>query len=74
MLICLRIPAPYLSGLVTLDRKMQVKKRDVTVNFSLLRRENSIFHLRKWIVARLTSIIDNHQVKKQEDLIMDVAR
>ncbi|GAA6232071.1 myb-binding protein 1A [Lates japonicus] len=37
-------------------------------------KENSVFRLRKWIVARLTSIIDNHQVKKQEDLIMDVAR
>ncbi|XP_042287667.1 myb-binding protein 1A-like protein [Thunnus maccoyii] len=37
-------------------------------------KENSIFRLRKWIVARLSSIIDNHQVKKQEDLIMDVAR
>nr|XP_046266277.1 myb-binding protein 1A-like protein [Scatophagus argus] len=30
--------------------------------------------LRKWIVARLSSIVDNHQVKRQEDLIMDVAR
>ncbi|CAJ1063415.1 myb-binding protein 1A-like protein isoform X2 [Xyrichtys novacula] len=37
-------------------------------------KENSIFRLRKWIVARLVAIIDNHQVKKQEDLIMDVAR
>ncbi|XP_078121861.1 myb-binding protein 1A-like protein [Sander vitreus] len=37
-------------------------------------RENSIFYLRKWIVSRLSSIIDNHQVKKQEDLVMDVAR
>ncbi|XP_056253770.1 myb-binding protein 1A-like protein [Seriola aureovittata] len=37
-------------------------------------KEDSIFRLRKWIVARLTSIVDNHQVKKQEDLIMDVAR
>ncbi|XP_029375014.1 myb-binding protein 1A-like protein isoform X2 [Echeneis naucrates] len=37
-------------------------------------RENSIFRLRKWIVARLTSIVDNHHVKKQEDLIMDLAR
>lgn len=40
----------------------------------LFRKENSIFRLRKWIIARLSSIIDNHQVKKQEDLIMDVAR
>uniref|UniRef100_A0A7N8YH18 MYB binding protein (P160) 1a n=1 Tax=Mastacembelus armatus TaxID=205130 RepID=A0A7N8YH18_9TELE len=37
-------------------------------------RENCVFRLRKWIVARLVSIIDNHQVKKEEDLIMDVAR
>uniref|UniRef100_A0A665XBP1 MYB binding protein (P160) 1a n=1 Tax=Echeneis naucrates TaxID=173247 RepID=A0A665XBP1_ECHNA len=37
-------------------------------------KENSIFRLRKWIVARLTSIVDNHHVKKQEDLIMDLAR
>uniref|UniRef100_A0A671TSH1 MYB binding protein (P160) 1a n=1 Tax=Sparus aurata TaxID=8175 RepID=A0A671TSH1_SPAAU len=37
-------------------------------------KENSIFRLRKWIVARLSSIIDNHQVKRQEDLIMDMAR
>uniref|UniRef100_A0A7N6B711 MYB binding protein 1a n=1 Tax=Anabas testudineus TaxID=64144 RepID=A0A7N6B711_ANATE len=36
--------------------------------------ENAIFRLRKWIVSRLASIIDNHQVKKQEELIMDVAR
>ncbi|KAK2879674.1 myb-binding protein 1A-like protein [Channa argus] len=37
-------------------------------------RENSIFRLRKWIVARLASIIDIHQVKKPASLIMDVAR
>uniref|UniRef100_A0A3P9PTI4 MYB binding protein (P160) 1a n=1 Tax=Poecilia reticulata TaxID=8081 RepID=A0A3P9PTI4_POERE len=37
-------------------------------------KESSIFRLRKWIVARLASIINNHQVKKHEDLIMDVAR
>uniref|UniRef100_A0A3B3V5U9 MYB binding protein (P160) 1a n=1 Tax=Poecilia latipinna TaxID=48699 RepID=A0A3B3V5U9_9TELE len=35
-------------------------------------KESSIFRLRKWIVARLASIINNHQVKKHEDLIMDV--
>uniref|UniRef100_A0A3B3TPB3 MYB binding protein (P160) 1a n=1 Tax=Poecilia latipinna TaxID=48699 RepID=A0A3B3TPB3_9TELE len=34
-------------------------------------KESSIFRLRKWIVARLASIINNHQVKKHEDLIMD---
>ncbi|XP_060912427.1 myb-binding protein 1A-like protein isoform X2 [Labrus mixtus] len=37
-------------------------------------KESPIFRLRKWLVARLASIIDNHQVKRQEDLIMDIAR
>ncbi|MEQ2250507.1 hypothetical protein ILYODFUR_001607 [Ilyodon furcidens] len=37
-------------------------------------KESPIFRLRKWIISRLASIIDNHQVKKQEDLSMDVAR
>lgn len=37
-------------------------------------KESSVFRLRKWIVARLASIIDNHQVKKQEALTMEVAR
>uniref|UniRef100_A0A1A8EWS6 MYB binding protein (P160) 1a n=1 Tax=Nothobranchius korthausae TaxID=1143690 RepID=A0A1A8EWS6_9TELE len=37
-------------------------------------KDSAVFHLRRWIVSRLASIIDNNQVKKQEDLIMDVAR
>uniref|UniRef100_A0A1A8JRE6 MYB binding protein (P160) 1a n=1 Tax=Nothobranchius kuhntae TaxID=321403 RepID=A0A1A8JRE6_NOTKU len=37
-------------------------------------KDSAVFHLRRWIVSRLASIIDNSQVKKQEDLIMDVAR
>uniref|UniRef100_H3CQD1 MYB binding protein (P160) 1a n=1 Tax=Tetraodon nigroviridis TaxID=99883 RepID=H3CQD1_TETNG len=36
--------------------------------------ENSIFRLRKWLATRLSSIIDSNQAKRQEDLIMDVAR
>ncbi|KAM9781294.1 myb-binding protein 1A-like protein isoform X1 [Syngnathus typhle] len=32
------------------------------------------FRLRKWIVARLVSIVDNNHVKKDEQLIMDIAR
>ena len=30
--------------------------------------------LRKWLVARLISLVENHSVKKDEDLVMDVAR
>ncbi|XP_054610863.1 myb-binding protein 1A-like protein isoform X2 [Dunckerocampus dactyliophorus] len=36
--------------------------------------QNPSFRLRKWILARLTSIVDNHHVKKDEKLIMEVAR
>ncbi|XP_061105815.1 myb-binding protein 1A-like protein [Conger conger] len=36
--------------------------------------EHCVFRLRKWIIPRLTSILENHQVKKEEDLVMDVAR
>ncbi|XP_029925030.1 myb-binding protein 1A-like protein [Myripristis murdjan] len=37
-------------------------------------KNESISRLRKWIVARLISVVENHQVKKEEDLVMDVAR
>lgn len=49
---------------------------EVSEKFDLCfrRKGNIIFRLRKWLVARLSSIIDNHQVKRDEDLIMDVAR
>ncbi|XP_067295675.1 myb-binding protein 1A-like protein [Pseudorasbora parva] len=33
-----------------------------------------IARFRKWIVPRLTFIVDNHQIKKQEDLVMKMAR
>lgn len=49
-------------------------KCDVAVYLPPFRKENSIFSLRRWIVSRLCSIIDNNQVKKEEDLIMGVAR
>ncbi|XP_063051734.1 myb-binding protein 1A-like protein [Engraulis encrasicolus] len=34
----------------------------------------SVLRLRKWILPRLTSIVVNQQVKKDEDLVMDIAR
>ncbi|XP_029106476.1 myb-binding protein 1A-like protein isoform X2 [Scleropages formosus] len=33
-----------------------------------------VFRLRKWIVPRLVSIVENSQVKKDEELVMDIAR
>ncbi|XP_051902361.1 myb-binding protein 1A-like protein [Hippocampus zosterae] len=42
------------------------------------RQENSeqdpVYRLRKWIVARLASIMDNNQVKKDEELILEIAK
>ncbi|CAL8365233.1 unnamed protein product [Lota lota] len=37
-------------------------------------KENKNMRLRKWLVARLISLIENQSVKKDEDLVMDVAR
>ncbi|KAG8451815.1 hypothetical protein GDO86_003858 [Hymenochirus boettgeri] len=36
--------------------------------------ENMVFRLRKWIIPRLTSIIENPQVKRNEDQVMDITR
>lgn len=38
------------------------------------RRENAVFRLRKWLVSRLSSIIDNQQVQRPEGLVTDVSR
>ncbi|KAK6475399.1 myb-binding protein 1A-like protein [Huso huso] len=38
------------------------------------RTQHCVFRLRKWIVPRLISIVDNPLVKKEEDLVMDIAR
>ncbi|KAM6970524.1 myb-binding protein 1A-like protein [Aplochiton taeniatus] len=37
-------------------------------------KEDPVIRLRKWIIPRLTSIIENCQVKRDEELVMDVAR
>ncbi|XP_056412387.1 myb-binding protein 1A [Hyla sarda] len=36
--------------------------------------DHFVFRLRKWIIPRLTSIIDNAQVKREESQVMDIAR
>ncbi|KAG7516476.1 myb-binding protein 1A [Solea senegalensis] len=57
-----------------LDQLLDFSTRKQKVNQEEQEQKEVVFRLRKWIVSRLTAIIDNHQVKKQEDLIMDVAR
>ncbi|KAM4795348.1 myb-binding protein 1A [Rhinophrynus dorsalis] len=36
--------------------------------------EHFVFRLRRWIIPRLSSIIENSQVKRDEDQVMDIAR
>ncbi|XP_049326442.1 myb-binding protein 1A-like protein [Astyanax mexicanus] len=36
--------------------------------------QSSVFRFRKWIIPRLTSIVDNQQIKKDEELVMSIAR
>ncbi|KAL8198853.1 UNVERIFIED_CONTAM: hypothetical protein K2H54_026435 [Gekko kuhli] len=36
--------------------------------------EHSITRLRKWIVARLAGIVENPQIKREEEFVMDVTR
>ena len=38
------------------------------------RPERAVFRLRKWIILRLVSIVDNLHVEKEEALIEEVAR
>ncbi|XP_076854880.1 myb-binding protein 1A-like protein [Brachyhypopomus gauderio] len=37
-------------------------------------KEACVFRFRKWIVPRLTSIVENQQIKKDEDLVLGIAR
>ncbi|XP_044141145.1 myb-binding protein 1A [Bufo gargarizans] len=37
-------------------------------------KDQFVFRLRKWIIPRLTSIIDNRQVTREEHQVMDIAR
>ncbi|XP_077448599.1 myb-binding protein 1A-like protein [Stigmatopora argus] len=61
---------PRLEEMLNFTSDKQKKNQEETKNSE----RESIFRLRKWIVARLASIVDNHQVKKDEELIMEIAR
>ncbi|KAI5101710.1 myb-binding protein 1A-like protein [Silurus meridionalis] len=38
------------------------------------RTEECVSRLRKWIIPRLACIVENHQIKKDEELVMEIAR
>ncbi|KAL1273708.1 hypothetical protein QQF64_026522 [Cirrhinus molitorella] len=41
---------------------------------SAVESDSCVSRFRKWIISRLTFIVENHQIKKQEDLVMKIAR
>ncbi|KAM8835422.1 myb-binding protein 1A-like protein [Synchiropus picturatus] len=60
---------PQMEKLLEFSTNKQKRGRDIKEP-----KETPVSRLRKWIVSRLASIIDNHNLKKPESLIMDVAR
>ncbi|KAG8517114.1 Myb-binding protein 1A [Galemys pyrenaicus] len=61
---------PDLDSLVDFSTHNQKKTQDP----SLHRPTRAVFRLRKWIIFRLVSILDNLHVEKEEALIEEVAR
>ncbi|KAM9788729.1 myb-binding protein 1A-like protein [Neosynchiropus ocellatus] len=60
---------PQMENLLEFSSNKQKRGREVKEP-----KESPVSRLRKWIVSRLASIVDNHNLKKPESLIMDVAR
>ncbi|XP_062398833.1 myb-binding protein 1A-like protein [Sardina pilchardus] len=61
---------PQLENLLDFTTRRQRENQEASGKKS----DESVVRLRKWILPRLTSIVENHQVKKEEDLVMDIAR
>ncbi|XP_067263325.1 myb-binding protein 1A-like protein [Chanodichthys erythropterus] len=60
---------PQLENCLDFSTRRQKGNQD-----SRLESDSCVARFRKWIIPRLTFIVENHQIKKQEDLIMKVAR
>nr|XP_057943713.1 myb-binding protein 1A-like protein [Doryrhamphus excisus] len=75
-------PAALQSYVEWLKSTFLQPRMDQLLNFSTRKQkerqqdqeQNPTFRLRKWILARLTSILDNHHVKKDEKLTIEVSR
>uniref|UniRef100_A0A8C4M7L9 MYB binding protein 1a n=1 Tax=Equus asinus asinus TaxID=83772 RepID=A0A8C4M7L9_EQUAS len=61
---------PDLESLVDFSTNNQKKAQDASLHGP----ERAVFRLRKWIILRLVSIVDNVHVEKEEALIEEVAR
>ncbi|CAI9585915.1 unnamed protein product [Staurois parvus] len=61
--------SPDLDSCLDFSTKRQKEKQEQEMPA-----DHVVLRLRKWIIPRLTSIIDNTQVKRDEDQVMDIAR
>ncbi|XP_010594820.2 myb-binding protein 1A isoform X1 [Loxodonta africana] len=61
---------PNLDSLVDFSTSNQKKNQDASLHVP----ERAVFRLRKWIILRLVSIVENSQVEKEEALVEEVAR
>ncbi|XP_075417275.1 myb-binding protein 1A [Tenrec ecaudatus] len=61
---------PTLDSLVDFSTRNQKKHQNASVNSP----ERTVFRLRKWIILRLVSIVENSQVEKESALVQEVAR
>ncbi|XP_018408889.1 PREDICTED: myb-binding protein 1A [Nanorana parkeri] len=60
---------PDLDSCLDFSTKRQKEKQEQEMTT-----DHAVLRLRKWIIPRLTSIIENPQVKIDEDQVMDIAR
>ncbi|XP_066509316.1 myb-binding protein 1A-like protein isoform X1 [Hoplias malabaricus] len=60
---------PQLENCLEFSTRKQRGGPDATVQ-----NETCVFRFRKWIIPRLISIVENHQIKKDEELVMDISR
>ncbi|KAL7836131.1 hypothetical protein AOLI_G00274150 [Acnodon oligacanthus] len=60
---------PQLDKCLEFSTRKQREGQETTVQ-----NETCVFRFRKWIVPRLTSIVESHQIKKDEELLIGIAR
>ncbi|XP_060763668.1 myb-binding protein 1A-like protein [Neoarius graeffei] len=64
---------PKIPELLEFSTRKQRRNQDSALN-SAPQTEECVLRLRKWIIPRLACIVENHQIKKDEELVMEITR
>ncbi|XP_053085112.1 myb-binding protein 1A-like protein [Pangasianodon hypophthalmus] len=64
---------PKIPELLEFSTRKQRRSQDPAPD-SAPQTEECVLRLRKWIIPRLACIVENHQIKKDEELVMEIAR